>query len=257
MTTMPTELIMSLAVNLNMYEVLHLRTTCQKMRDILNVRVVKKMWIKRRKKIEQDLLQNRMSIVQGFNEARPSTDVGNTTITFKGDTRNFFKAMEENKRMVENAEGMKAEYKEAELKNYSYIKTRMSLLAKLRGENLWTIKNTEEGGKGILIVPRKIGHDYFCAKHDHFISYLLVEVILHKWTNGIKETLQEQEELPFKPTRMLPIYGSRRSLEKILQALDIYALGAIWTGEDGSWPWSSGSMYIPYVRCYKTREEEP
>ena len=121
----PTELIIKLANHyMNVYDVLHLRTTCQKLRDILNVRVLKKRWIKRRKKIEQDLLQNRMDIVQGFNEAKPSTDVGNTTITFKGDTRNFFKAMEENKRMVENAEEMKAEYKEADLKNYSFVKMR-------------------------------------------------------------------------------------------------------------------------------------
>jgi hypothetical protein len=101
---MPMELIIKLADHLNIYYVLHLRTTCQKMRDILNVTVVKKMWIKRRKKVEQDLLLNRMSIVRGFNEARPTADVGKTTITFKGDTRSFFKAMKENKHVIETAE---------------------------------------------------------------------------------------------------------------------------------------------------------
>ena len=169
---MPTELIIKLANHyMNVYDVLHLRTTCQKMRDILNVRVVKKMWIERRKKVEQDLFQNRMRIVRGFNEARPTADVGNTMITFKGDTRNFFKAIKANKRVIENAEEMNVRYEEADL--------------------------------GII----------------YMFSPL----------NFVKS-----EELPFKPTRVLPIYGSKRNLERILQELDVYRIGAIWTVEEGS-----------------------
>jgi hypothetical protein len=116
-------------------------------------------------------LQNRISIVRGFNEAKPSADVGNTTITFKGDTRNFFKAMKENKRVIENAEEMNVRYEEADL--------------------------------GII----------------HMFSPL----------NFVKS-----EELPFKPTRVLPIYGSKRNLERILQELDVYRIGAIWSVEEGS-----------------------
>ena len=180
----------------------------------------------------------------GMKQAQIQTNLNTALIRFKGDMTKLFETLKENYKISKELQKLNVEYTDSKLGLWKFERRDLPGHC-IYGENLWQFtkpKTTET----VLLIPRKIGHEHHCGLCDKFHSYILVELVWFNINQGIKETIVDNDEVPYKETRMVPIYGDCYTLRKMLLVIQMYEGRA----KERETP---ASMYLPQLKCGQNR----
>ena len=223
-----------------MNDIFDLRLVCSRIADNIPPQFLGKLWKKKKSELEATLVRNRLDLFNGIQKAEIQTNVITSSIRLNGNIEPLFTALKENYQLSKRLQAINGDYDDAKLSNQGkgFKEQKMQNLKKILGENFWQFtkpKTTET----ILLVPKQIGHDYWCENCVKLHSYIIVDMIFFNINEGIRETLIDNEEWAYPETRLMPIFGGAYTLRKMMSVLDLY--------EGGSHELMS--LHLPKLRC--------
>ena len=228
-----------------MEDIFNLRKTCNKLAKQIDSRLIRTLWSRKKRESERMFLNNRIDLLRGMRIAEIQTNRKTVGIRFNGNLDPLIVALKENRRLSLDMAFMNGTYDDSKLRKLK--KYEMLNLRIIMGENLWQV--TKQGTtESIIVIPRQIGHDHWCKKHEAFHSYLLVELVLYNINEGTRDALLECEETAYRDSRLFPIFATATTLRKMLDAIDMWE-GIIYEQGEG-WPIRQRNMYLPQLRCF-------
>ena len=165
-----------------------------------------------------------------------------------GSLEGLFKTMKENDIITEKLREVGGEYKEEELTQRGFRRFDLKHMSNIYGENLWSV--TKPGStETIALVPRQIGHACWCRRHRRNHSQMILEMVYFQINTGFKDALIAVEETAFRQSRVMPLFGHKDVLEKLLDTIGMYEarvnIAKFWDYTCKA----PKAMYLPPIRC--------
>ena len=229
---------------LDMSDVFNARLSCKYFHESITPEQTKKLLTKKRKQLELALIKNRYNILVEITKSKPKFNQKTWKLRLTGKLEGLFQTMKENSIITEKLREIGGEYREKELMQKGFERLDMKHLSNIYGDNLWsiTMPGTTET---IALVPRQIRHGFWCRKHRHNHSQMILEMIYFQINTGFKDALLAVEETAFRQSRVMPLFGEKDTLEKLLDTIGMYEAR---TNRAGSWV-APKVMYLPPIRC--------
>ena len=233
---------------LDMSDVFNARLSCKYFRESITPENTKKLYAHKKKQLEIAMLKNRHNIIAGITKSKIKYSRVAWNLKLTGDLDGLFNSMKENEIISKKLREMKGEYKEHNLKQRGFEKVDMKHLANIYGDNMWSV--TKPGTtETIALVPRQMGHNYWCQKHRAHHSHIIVEMVYFQINTGFKDALRAMVDVPFRITRLIPLFGQKDQLEKLLDQIGMYE-ARVFTARLWDFDFIPlKSMYLPPIRC--------
>ena len=199
------------------------------MNELITSQRIKSIWNQNKKKLEDEMLENRVQILEALRLSRPQGD-GNILRFNNMDP--LFKSMEDNISLCKKMKQYDAKYYQEKLSEKGlYQKTlyRLSNVISNQDGGFWAFRIIGTD-RGLIVKPRALGNDRF--QENIRIQDLVCDMSAHTWGQSLPKTINFMREGRCKESRVIIFTGEPYHLRQQLDAIEVFPLSQYpWDGE--------------------------
>ena len=235
----------------NVWDVINLRQSCKQLHQNIPSKFVARLYNKQTRKLEAEMIESRVDLIRGIRELKLTYTSRDYKLLMTGNIETMINAVKKNVATSVDLKRVHGRYREGDLRairfNWVSMNSGMSFI---HGDNVWTFTK-ETTRETIALIPRQLGNDYFCTQCQGLHSYLLVEIVYFELHKGVKNGLENGGLIPFRTSRVVPMFGSRHRFEKLLERINMFPMGQNWNGivANGYKDARPEGMYLPHIEC--------